>query len=67
LPTTGAPCALDFLVQVLTLPAEPLDSALERLALSFGAFRALAQDLDVAARRRIGARWIRHVEVMPDH
>lgn len=51
----GAPCRLEFLAQALTLPAEPLESALERLALSFGAFRALAQDLDLAARRRIGA------------
>jgi hypothetical protein len=33
LPTTCAPCGLEFLAQALTLPAEPPESALECLAL----------------------------------
>jgi hypothetical protein len=67
LPSTGAPCGLELVAQALILASEPLDFAPEGLALSFRAFGALPQDVDLAVRGcRIGARWIRHIEVMPD-
>jgi hypothetical protein len=71
---TSAPRGLQFVPQALILSSEPLVLALQpfllllqRLAIPLRTFCALAKALDlVACWRRIGARGIRHVDVMPD-
>jgi len=74
LPAPGAARGFQILTQPLVLAPQarilalqPILLLLQRLAISLRTVCALAKALDlVACWRRIGARGIRHVDVMPD-